>query len=186
MNQGLKESSAADASQLTSTLGVSPVPFQVLRSPVLELSDESRRKLKRKIDQVIEASAKQIAELIAPTQGQQLIDELYHDDPQDNDPQIPVDIQPLLNPYMNSDPQSKLVILMLVDHNNHSKTSIQEYFHCSRYSVDKARSLKKASSGLVIPTKEIFRRNRLNFMKCEHFLEFIFSYGLLQDVAYGV
>ena len=31
-----------------------------------------------------------------------------------------------------------------------------------------------------------YTRNCLNMRKCEHFLDFIFSSGLLQGVAYGV
>ena len=31
-----------------------------------------------------------------------------------------------------------------------------------------------------------FTNKRLNVSKCEHFLDFVFMSGLLQDVAYGV
>ena len=37
-----------------------------------------------------------------------------------------------------------------------------------------------------LPNKIKFTRKRLSIPKCEHFLDFIFSSGLLQDVAYGV
>ena len=43
--------------------------------------------------------------------------------------------------------------------------------------MDKARTLK----GLVVPKKETF-----NTSKGEHFLEFLFSSGMLQDAAYGI
>ena len=39
---------------------------------------------------------------------------------------------------------------------------------------------------VLIPTAEKFKRNRLNQEKSEHFLQFLFSSGILQDVAYGV
>ena len=62
-----------------------------------------------------------------------------------------------------------------------------EAFGCSRYKVDQARKLSSNNSGLVIPsvTKTVVR-SRLNQDKVEHFLEFIFTSGLLRDVAYGV
>ena len=39
-----------------------------------------------------------------------------------------------------------------------------------------------------VHSKEIvtFKRNRMNTEKCEHFLNFLFSSGLIQDVAYGM
>ena len=39
---------------------------------------------------------------------------------------------------------------------------------------------------LVLRTKVQFKRNKQNVSKCEHFLDFVFMSGLLQDVAYGV
>ena len=50
----------------------------------------------------------------------------------------------------------------------------------------KARKMKSSSKGLVIPQKVTLRRNRMNTLKMEHFIEFVFSSGLIQDVAYGV
>ena len=37
-----------------------------------------------------------------------------------------------------------------------------------------------------VPEKQQFKRSRLDINKCEHFLDFVFNSGLLQDVAYGV
>ena len=39
---------------------------------------------------------------------------------------------------------------------------------------------------LVLRTKVQFKRNKQNVSKCEHFLDFVFMSGLLQDVAYCV
>ena len=59
-----------------------------------------------------------------------------------------------------------------------------EVFSCSKHHIDKARKLK--ASGIVIPPKVNLHRNRMNTFKMEHFIEFIFASGLIQDVAYGV
>ena len=36
-----------------------------------------------------------------------------------------------------------------------------------------------------LPQKVPFKRNRFNMTKCEHFLEYIFANGFLQDTAFG-
>ena len=59
-------------------------------------------------------------------------------------------------------------------------------FGCSKYKVDLARKWKQQNAGLFKVQKETFTRNQLNVIKCEHFLDFLFSSGLLQDTAYGV
>ena len=41
-------------------------------------------------------------------------------------------------------------------------------------------------TGVLIPTTEKFKRNSLNQEKSDHFLQFLFSSGILQDVAYWV
>ena len=61
-----------------------------------------------------------------------------------------------------------------------------EIFDCTKHQIDQARKMKRENSGLSIPKKEKIIRNRLPQEKIEHFLEFLFSRGLLQDVAFGV
>ena len=45
--------------------------------------------------------------------------------------------------------------------------------------------LREQSNGISIPASTKQKRTRLDQLKCEHFLDFLFSSGLLQDVAYG-
>ena len=61
-----------------------------------------------------------------------------------------------------------------------------EIFDCTKHQIDQARKMERENSGLSIPKKEKIIRNRLPQEKIEHFLEFLFSCGLLQDVAFGV
>ena len=61
-----------------------------------------------------------------------------------------------------------------------------DYFSCSRYQVDRVRKLQTENSGLSVPQKQKQKRCCVSQEKVEHFLEFLFSRGLLQDVAYGV
>ena len=45
--------------------------------------------------------------------------------------------------------------------------------------------MRSQSEGLLLPTKTRHICRKLNTDKVEHFFEFIFNSGLLQDVAYG-
>ena len=58
-------------------------------------------------------------------------------------------------------------------------------FNCSLYEINQACKMISQSEGLLLPTKTRHIHGKLNMNKVEHFLEFIFNSGLLQDVAYG-
>ena len=88
--------------------------------------------------------------------------------------------------YDESDSLAKLVILSLMNHKKYSKEELMDHFNCSRYQVDQARKLQGEKCGLSIPQKEKQTRCRIPQENIEHFLEFLFSSGLLQDVAYGI
>ena len=45
--------------------------------------------------------------------------------------------------------------------------------------------MRTNNAGLRKPENVTFKRNRLNADKAEHFISFLFSSGLMQDVAYG-
>ena len=59
-------------------------------------------------------------------------------------------------------------------------------FNCSKRKIDVSRKIQKGSDGVKIPEVVKHNRSRLDLNKCEHFLDFIFSNELLQDVAYGI
>ena len=80
-----------------------------------------------------------------------------------------------------------LTITTSADHQKYTKDDIMKTFNCSRYIVDKARKLQSECVGLVIPEKtKQWKINCLPNAKVEHFLDFLFSSNLMQDVAYGV
>ena len=186
INEGLKDQSLQVCNQLTTMLGISPIHWQVTKTPASKLGERSKDDLRKKLFQVKEAAVRVLAEGIAPTQGENLI-QVLHECAEDPDEDVPSDIRHQINVYKESDSQGKLVILSLLDQEKYTKEQIQTYFGCTKYAVDKARRLKKTSKGLAFPeTKQKIRRNRLNISKCEHFLEFLFSSGIVQDVAYGV
>ena len=60
-----------------------------------------------------------------------------------------------------------------------------EAFNCSKGKVDEARMLQVFSEGIKTPDVSKHNRLKLDINKCNHFLDFIFNNGLLQDVASG-
>ena len=58
-------------------------------------------------------------------------------------------------------------------------------FNCSLYEINHARKMRSHLEVLLLPTKSKHIHRKLNADKVEHFLEFVFNSGLLQDVTYG-
>ena len=58
-------------------------------------------------------------------------------------------------------------------------------FNCSLYEINQGEKMRIQSEGLLLPAKTKHIRRKLNKDKVEHFLEFVFNSGLLEDVAYG-
>ena len=77
-------------------------------------------------------------------------------------------------------------MLAVINHGKYIKEFLIEIFHCTKHQTDQARKMQRENSGLSIPKKEKIIRDRMPQEQIEHFLEFLFSLGLLQDVAFGV
>ena len=180
--EAMQTSSRETGEQLTQLLMISPL--RTIRKPVSLLSDSAKQTLKRKLHEVQTETVRCFAECVAPNQSDEVLK--YLQESSDDDDEIPPDLAPLIPVYKESGSKEKLIVLSLVDHSRHTKDRIQEYFGCSKYQVDMARKLRSIQKGLTIPERKPIRRNKLNTYKMEHFIEFLFASGLLQDVAYGV
>ena len=184
----IQQKASSAGLDLTNMLSISPAHFQINKTPVRHLVPGTLRAVKRKLLQVQEESVRRFAESIAPCQSEELMAALGTLSSDSEEDVTPVDLAPLVPIYKaeSSGPREKLIILSLVDHSAHTKKEVQDVFGCSKRQVDNARKLRLSSEGLLIPEKVPLRRNRMNTFKMEHFIEFIFSSGLIQDVAYGV
>ena len=74
----------------------------------------------------------------------------------------------------------------MIDHKKYTIDFIASIFNCSKYLVKKACKWKQHSVGIEFPTKNKIKRNKLDIQKCEHFLDYLFTSGLTQDVAYSI
>ena len=117
----------------------------------------------------------------APGQAQSLADILPSNE--DNE-LLESDLDELLNTYKSSDTFVKMIALSFAAQ-KHSKAVVMEAFNCSKQKVDEARKLQVFSEGIKTPDVSKHNRLRLDINKCNHFLDFTFNNGLLQDIAYG-
>ena len=109
-----------------------------------------------------------------------------NDDSSDNVTKVSTSLKDYIKMYHESDPISQLIILNLQDHSKYTAKQHMDAFGCSLYKVKQAWRLCRTSDGLVLPETKKHNRNKLDLNKAEHFLDFIFSSGILQDIAYGV
>lgn len=78
----------------------------------------------------------------------------------------------------------RIAILTLVP-KTYTKSEICQLFNCSFYEVEKARRSLKLYGACADEPKGEKVYSRLSFEKAQHFVNFLFSAGLLQEVAYG-
>lgn len=80
--------------------------------------------------------------------------------------------------------KARLSILTLLP-KSYSKSEICEAFQCSHYEIVRARSILKIYGTCAEEPQKERVYSRLSFEKAQHFIDFLFSTGLLQEVAYG-
>lgn len=80
--------------------------------------------------------------------------------------------------------QARTSILTLVP-KQYSKVEISGLFGCTIYEITKARSISKRYGKCEVEPKERKVYSRLSLDKCKHFINFLFTTELLQEVAYG-
>ena len=128
----------------------------------------------------------QFAEVIAPGQSEELIENVQHANTDEGKTEtIPDDLQVQIKMYKDNGSLGKHVILSLTNHSKYSKEQVMNCFQCSKRQVDQARKLE-AQSRFTVPHEHKITRLRVPQEKTEHFLEFLLLSALLQDVAYGI
>ena len=123
------------------------------------------------------------AEAVAPGQSSVLADMLSDDDDM-LDETINENLKTMKDIYKSSNNFGQLLILSLASQ-QYSKFNIMNYFECSKRKVDNARKLHSFTEGICIPENKKHTQSKLDLHKCDHFLDFVFHSGLIEDVAYG-
>ena len=168
---------------LCSTFCVTPVKSRFgITKPLEDLSSTQLGYFKRKREEFVSAAASFFDASVAPGQNADAVKSILNLSEENS---LSDDMKYLVECYERSDSFGKMAILSTVNHDDYSKENIMEIFGCSRYKVDQARKMKSREKGVNRPENTKFRRTRLNAEKAEHFIQFLFSSGLMQDVAYG-
>ena len=120
---------------------------------------------------------------VAPGQEKKFLEILTSSDDSKNDN---YELKFLLDAYKSADSdKQKIMILSANDPKAYTKEQVMRIFDCLRYKVDAARNWHKVVEALHEQKKIIFTRRKLNIDHAKHFLEFLFSSGLMQGSAYG-
>ena len=168
---------------LCSEFSMTPVKHRFgITKPLEDMSSTQLSYLKRKREEFVSKAATFFDSVVTPGQSSSDIAKVLD---QDDGSNISNDLQSLVDCYNESDSFGKIAILSTVNHDSYTKEELMNIFGCSRYSIDKARALRANKAGVRKPENVTFKRTRLNEDKVEHFISFLFSSGLMQDVAYG-
>ena len=177
ISENILNSSEAGITDLSETLDVSPIKFQIKKKKVAELSEGTKYHFQKEYNKAQEKLKLKFASVAAPGRSSDFIKSIINetDISFKEDREIPEDLKNLIQIYEKSDTLEKTVILSIADHNKYSKDTIMKYFHCTKYKVDQARKLKSLANGLEIPKKATIAKSKLNIQKCEHFLGCLFN-----------
>ena len=99
---------------------------------------------------------------------------------------MPQDLIVPLKMFKESDALGQILVLVGINHSKHSEETLIRISGFKKLQIDQARKIQKEKPRLSIPEKKKIHRCQMPQEKIEHFLEFLFSRDLLQDVAYGV
>lgn len=161
---------------------IQPFTYQI-RQSIETISSITVRELKRDYGNKMEKFSSFICECMAPGQGEQLR-QLFQGVEETNEDMDPT-LQSIVEAYhLTSNAKWKLFLLSLVPAGYSSK-ELQTMFNCTRYSIDKSHIIQNQNLRFNIMEKKIIRRERLDKNRIEFFFDFLFTSGLIQDVAYG-
>ena len=153
---------------------VSPVRHK-LSVPWESANERTKRRYSRKAKQIVQ----EVLEVIAPGQSEKLLATLGENLPSER-------TQALAESYLNATHWStrRQILSILAD-----KLSLKELTHyipgVTPYRVNIARHHRLLHGrGAIVPT-DITRRLKVDFAKVDHFLDFITSFHIVQDMPFG-
>ena len=173
-------------SSLVEALDITP-PWQVKQKVIADMTNNSMRTIKSNYKKAKLALKNKFTEAVAPGQSSVFTDMLSHDDDDDDDmldETINENLKTMKDIYTSRNNFGQLVILSLASQ-QYSKFNIMNYFECSKHKVDNARKLHSLTEGISILENKKHKQSKLDLQKCDHFLDFVFHDGLIQDKAYG-
>lgn len=80
--------------------------------------------------------------------------------------------------------KSRMLLLSVIP-KDYTKHEIMKVPQCTKYKIDAARKWQASYGACGQPKKCKNTKFKINMKQAEHFLDFLFSSGAIQDVAYG-
>ena len=169
------EESKKAASSLCEAFGASPLPFQIKRKRIKDLTPGTKQIVK-KFEKFKIQLEKIFAEAIAPGQSEALISQVLHTEDEDGSTQlVPEDLVVPVKMFQESDSLGQILLLSVINHNKYTKETLMKIFDCKKYQIEKARKLQKESRGFSIPKKEKVNICRMPQEKITFFRIYILS-----------
>ncbi|CAF4535520.1 unnamed protein product [Rotaria sp. Silwood2] len=181
------ELSLNDINQLLAALSnnIKPLKYQI-RQPVGDLSSITIRELKRHYESIVNEVSSFICESMAPGQGQSLLELFEKNVDNDTDEQkLDLGMQSIVEAYQSAPSRKWKLFLLSTVPQHFTRKELQSIFNCNRYMIDKSRHLRHQNDQFNLMNQKIIQRKRIEKHQLEFFFDFLFSSGLIQDVAHG-
>ena len=161
---------------------IKPFTYQV-RQSVDSLSSVTIRQPKRDYQNTIKQFSSFICESMAPSQGEHW-HQLFRGE-EETANEIDPKLESIVEAYHStSNPKWKVFLLSVVPDRYTSK-ELQVISNCKKYLIDKSHFIRSKSLQFDLMEKKVIRRERVDNIRIEFFFDFLFTSGLIQDVAYG-
>jgi hypothetical protein len=167
-----------DVNQLLVTISnnIELLKYQI-QQPIRDLSVSTIRSLKRHYESIIKEFSTFICECMAPGQGQNLLETFEE--------KLDSSTQSIVEAYHSAPSRKWKFFLLSAVSKQFTYDTLQSIFNCNRYMIDKSRYICHQNDQFNSMNKNVIRRTRLERHRLEFFFDFLFSSGLIQDVAYG-
>ena len=123
ISENILNGSQAGVTDLSRTLDVSPIKFQIKEKKAVELSGGTKYHFQKEFNKAQEELKLKFASVAAPGQSSDFIKSVIDetDISFKKDREIPEDLKNLIQVYEKSDTLEKVAILSIADHNKYSK-----------------------------------------------------------------
>ncbi|CAH0546967.1 unnamed protein product [Brassicogethes aeneus] len=167
--------------KLTNLLGMERIKFQI-NSGIESISDSTVWYFKNYLDQLIDTTRNLFFDCVAPGQSDFLKEKLTK--PEKNE-HIPSELEHLVKCYKSCvTNESKISLLALVP-TSYRKEYIANIFGTNLYKITEARRRLSDVSSFTKMKPKVLNRFRINSEQVSHFIEWLFTSGLLKEEAYG-
>lgn len=164
---------------------IQPLKYQI-QQPIRDLSIVTIREIKRQYAYILNEFSAFICEAFAPGQGQNLL-ELVEGNTNTvaDEGKVDSNMQSIVDAYHAAPSRKWKIFLLSTVAKQFTNDSLQSIFNCNCYMGDKSRYIYRQNDQFNSMNKKIIRRTRLEATRLEFFFDFLFSSGLIQDVAHG-